>query len=493
MAATVEFDLPADLLEAMADGIIVADDQGRILFANGQAEQMSGYSREELTGSRIEMLVPERLRGGHQDKRSSYLAHAPVSRAMGSGLDIRFRRKDGTEFPADIALSPLRSGDRIRIVASIRDITERQHANDRLEALREVSEAILRGGEPESVLQLVAARARELAAADLAIVAVPVSADRLRVTVGAGDVTRLVDTEMPVSGSIAGLVMSERRAEIIADARSHDRSDKTVAELGDLGPLMVVPMMVGDQLYGTLEVGNHPGGRQFADQDLRLVQLFAAQASVALEYGRIRLELQRLAVAEDRERIGREIHDGAIQALFAVGMSLQGAAVTTTDSDVQRRLEAAVEQIDSVIRDLRNYIFGLRPGLLADRALDQALRHLARETEEKNGVATVVDIDPAVGSRLSHVASDIVQLASEALSNVGRHASAATCRVSLTAENGFAVLEIEDDGSGFDVTETRPHGQGLRNLRDRASALGGEMELTSVPGDGTRVRFRIPL
>jgi PAS domain S-box-containing protein len=493
VAVKAEFDLPADLLEAMADGIIVCDDQGRILFANGQAEQLSGYSREELSGMRIEMLVPERLRDGHQDKRSSYLAHAPVSRAMGSGLDIRFRRQDGTEFAADIALSPLRSGGRSRIVASIRDITERQHANDRLEALREISEAILRGREPEAVLQLVAARARELAAADLAIVVVPISAERLRVTVGAGDVKRLLGTEMRVGASIAGQVMSGRQAAIIPDARSHERSDKTVAERGDLGPLMVVPLMVGDQLYGTIEVGNHLGGRQFANQDLRLVQLFAAQASVALEYGRIRLELQRLAVAEDRERIGREIHDGAIQALFAVGMSLQGAAVTTTDKDVQQRLEAAVEQIDSVIRDLRNYIFGLRPGLLADRALDQALRHLARDTEEKNGVATVVDIDPAVGSRLSNVASDIVQLASEALSNVGRHARAATCRVSLRAESGSAVLEIEDDGTGFDITQTRADGQGLRNLRDRASALGGEMELSSVPRQGTLVRFRIPL
>jgi two-component system NarL family sensor kinase len=176
-----------------------------------------------------------------------------------------------------------------------------------------------------------------------------------------------------------------------------------------------------------------------------------------------------------------------------VGMGLQAAAAMTPDQSLRQRLEATVDQVDAVIRDLRNYIFGLRPGLLADRALDQALRHLAEDLEEKSGVTAVVEIDPQVGASLANKANDVVQLAAEALSNVARHSGAQTCRVSLSKEDGRAVLSIEDDGTGFDPKHRRGDGQGLRNLTERAAGLGGEMKIESVPDEGTTVRFLIPL
>src|SRR5207344_2349872 len=108
--------------------------------------------------------------------------------------------------------------------------------------------------------------------------------------------------------------------------------------------------------------------------------------------------------------------------LFAVGMSLQGAAGMVRDAEVARRIEGSVEDIDRSIRDLRNYIFGLRPGILADRQLDQALRELGAEFETRSGVVTVVDVDPTVAAELASVAADVVQVTREALSNVGRHA-----------------------------------------------------------------------
>ena len=212
---------------------------------------------------------------------------------------------------------------------------------------------------------------------------------------------------------------------------------------------------------------------------------------VAIDYTRVRDNLQRLAVLEDRERIGRELHDGAIQELFAVGMGLQGMAIMTTDPALRGRLEATVGQIDGVIRDLRNYIFGLRPGLAADRHLGRALQELAEQLEQQHGVACAVDVDQAVAARLAGRAADIVQVAREALSNVGRHAGAATCRLSLRQEPGAAVLEVEDDGRGF-VPGEGGGGWGLRNLGERAAAMGGSLEIVSVPGEGTAVRLRIP-
>jgi signal transduction histidine kinase len=137
---------------------------------------------------------------------------------------------------------------------------------------------------------------------------------------------------------------------------------------------------------------------------------------------------------EGRERIAKELHDGVFQALFAVGMGLEGTSMVATDPQVSERINVAVEELDHVIRDLRNYIFGLRPGIIADRQLDTALRALGDEFQGKTGAVTIVEIDPEIAARLASVASDVVQLTREALSNVGRHARATTCRVSLRHE-----------------------------------------------------------
>jgi len=175
-------------------------------------------------------------------------------------------------------------------------------------------------------------------------------------------------------------------------------------------------------------------------------------------------------------------------------MGLQGSALLAGDDELRGRLQNAVEELDRVIRDLRNYIFGLRPGILADRQLDQALQRLCEEFQERTGVLAIAEVDPAVAAELTGRAADVVQLAREALSNVSRHAEAATCRVSLYRDTDGAVLEVDDDGRGFDPAAATGTGtgQGLRNLRERADGLGGRAEIQSAPGEGTRVRVRIP-
>jgi signal transduction histidine kinase len=197
-------------------------------------------------------------------------------------------------------------------------------------------------------------------------------------------------------------------------------------------------------------------------------------------------------VLEERERIAKELHDGVIQSLFAVGMGLQGTAALARDAEVAHQIEGAVEEVDRSIRDLRNYIFGLRPGILADRQLDQALQLLGEEFEAKSGVVTVVDVREDVASELASRAADVVQFVREALSNVRRHASATTCRVTLRRKGDGAELEIDDDGSGFDTQAPRT-GMGLSNLAERVEALGGSLVIVSVLGEGTTVRAQLPV
>ena len=229
--------------------------------------------------------------------------------------------------------------------------------------------------------------------------------------------------------------------------------------------------------------------------------MLASQAGIAIENARLyeeiqrqQRELQRLSVLEDRERIAKELHDGVIQSLFAVGMGLQGAASFAKDEELGRRIEGAVEEIDRAIRDLRNYIFGLRPGILADRQLRQALQELGTEFETRSGVVTVVDIDEEIAGALASRAGDLVQITREALSNVGRHAKAETCRVSLRRGvlEGSALLEIDDDGVGVGP-DGAGAGMGLENMQERAASLGGDLTIESAVGTGTTVRLAMPI
>jgi signal transduction histidine kinase len=303
----------------------------------------------------------------------------------------------------------------------------------------------------------------------------------------------------PRGHGLLGALIHDARPLRIPDIASDPRSVGFPPNHPPMRSLLGVPITGRGRVFGDLYLTDKDGGEPFDDEDERVLVVLASQAAVAVENARLHeeaersaRELRRLEVLEDRERIAKELHDGVIQSLFAVGMSLQGLATMAADEETTRRLESAVEDVDRAIRDLRNYIFGLRPGVLADRQLDQALKELASEFGNRTSVVAVVDVDAEVASELSGRASDVVQLVREALSNVGRHGEATTCRVSLFRRPEGAVLEIDDDGRGFDVDLTT-WGMGLNNLRDRVESLGGSFAIASVLGEGTTVRIMLPL
>jgi len=239
-------------------------------------------------------------------------------------------------------------------------------------------------------------------------------------------------------------------------------------------------------------VARRRGGPAFSDEDVRSLELFAAQASVALEHGRIRSELQRLAVVEDRERIARELHDGIVQALFAVGLGLLSVEPLAAEEPVRGRLREAVDSIDRVIADLRRYIFGLKPQAVGLETLGHSVATLAKEFEGRTGIITALDTDPRLDHAAGATTAEVIQVLREALSNVARHAAATTCRVSLRYEAPLAVLEVDDDGRGFETASIPGHGYGLANLRERAAAVGGSVAISSQPGQGTTVRLSFP-
>jgi signal transduction histidine kinase len=350
-----------------------------------------------------------------------------------------------------------------------------------LDALLEVSRAALEGMDAEAMLREVARKGRELVGADLAVVA----------TRDAGPATYQVRA---ADGAQADLVLGARLgAWSMPDVpRSHPIMDSRLARLAGAGAAVAVPLSDSAPGPARLAVVRHRGGPEFSETETGLLELFASRAGLTLDSITIRDKLQRLAVVAERDRIGRELHDGTIQALFSVGISLQGSETLTDDPLLLARLDSGVTQIDAVISDLRNYIFGLRPGGLSRRPLDEALYELADRFQVDHGVSTTVDVDGGLAAELAGASADLLQLTREALANVAKHAGARSCTITLRRSGDEALLEVEDDGAGFVTTLARDQGWGLRNIEERAAALGGRIEIRTAVAAGTTISLVIP-
>ncbi len=231
-------------------------------------------------------------------------------------------------------------------------------------AVIEVTDALLGGTEPAQLVRVVAGTAKRLVDGDVVTVGVPyVPGQSLMLRVAEG--YRADDLEgsvYPVEESLSGAVIDARRGLRLEDAASAPNAYQPICELGDMGPTLIVPLTARRQPFGTLLVARRRGREAFADDDLTLLASFADQVSIAIEYGRTQEELQRLAVVEERERIGRELHDTVIQRLFATGLVLQSIAREITERDPRQggRVDEAANTLNDIIADIRSTIFALR-------------------------------------------------------------------------------------------------------------------------------------
>lgn len=482
------------LIDGVTDyAIVMLDPAGHVSSWNRGAERIKGYTGEEIIGRHFSIFYPPSPRLAESSSRKLQVAES-AGRFEEEGWRLR---KDGTRFWADVVITPVRdSSGKLRGFAKItRDISAQRRQQQQIEAALTVAQTMLAGKPAPQVLDIVARQARRLVDARLALVVEPDGTGGFLVTVadgaGAGKIRGFhLDGD---EHSLSRQVIETRRALLVADMQQDRRANRRAAALSALRSAVALPLTIGTRVFGALIVGNGASGIPFSPADLEPLGFLATQASLALEHARIQEELQRLALVDERERIGRELHDGAIQAIFAIGMSMEGLAARTEDPALAARLRAVVAQLDAVIKDLRNYIYGLRPNLVREQQLEDALRQLVDDFASRSAVTAVADIDPEAAQALNARAGEVILLAGEALSNVGRHASALTTRLTLRGNGGAAILEVEDDGEGFDTSARRGHGQGLRNLEDRAAKLGGDATIESVPGEGTRVTFRLPV
>ena len=258
-----------------------------------------------------------------------------------------------------------------------------------------------------------------------------------------------------------------------------------------------VPVVVRGRTIGNLYLTEKDGG--FTSEDQREIETFARHAAIAMDNARLHDQVQRLAIVEERERIGKDLHDGVIQAIYAVGLSLDDVPDMMDDEadEARRRVERAIDGLDQTIRDIRNFIFGLRPALVDGVDVVEGLAALADEFR----VNTMIDVELRAGPTATTPVIgpdrtvELLAIAREALSNIARHARASRAAISVEPDPEIAGLEvvIADNGSGFDPGAPRAIGhQGLRNIRTRAISIGATLLIDSHPGSGTRIIVRVP-
>jgi signal transduction histidine kinase len=359
-----------------------------------------------------------------------------------------------------------------------------------LEATRDVTGLLLSGGDISQVLALLTARARELA--DAATATLVLATEDGELTVAAADglhADQLRGQRFPAAGTLSGEVMASGEA-IALDVGSDERTDQPLIAIGGFGPAMCLPLVVTDRGLGTLTVAREKDQPPFEEDDLRLGESFAAQAAVALDYGDAQAKRRRVAVYDERERIGHDLHDLVIQRLFGAGLALEAMTGYVTDETVSQRLQDVVGEIDAAIGDLRSSIFGLHARRQGRTSLARQIEEICVSASSTLGFMPDCDIDPGVDDIVSdELVPDLLAVMRETLTNVNRHADASRVEVRLQVDNDMVQLAVTDDGRGIAPTGRR---SGIANMRARAERLNGRMDIGRAPAGGTYVTWSVP-
>jgi GAF domain-containing protein len=302
--------------------------------------------------------------------------------------------------------------------------------------------------------------------------------------------------------SLAWQVIDGDGPSVVADTR--DRPDLSFPTLRD-GSLprsvAISPIRLGDRVLGVIEAySTEPN--HFSEDDTALLAAFADQAATAIETARLFGQTRELALLQERDRIAKELHDGIIQTIYAVGLNLDYCrlALRENPDDVEARIGDATSGLNRAISDIRNYILNLTHRVGGVVSLREAAEGLVREYGQAGApgwptIAMTVDIsDEAATAMPAERRAELVQVLREALANAVRHAQPRTIAIAAVVEHGRLLLSVADDGTGFDLNagSTEEH-HGLRNMANRARMLDGHVQIVSAPGQGTTITLVAPI
>ncbi|MFD2420941.1 GAF domain-containing sensor histidine kinase [Amycolatopsis pigmentata] len=459
-----------------------------------------------LLGLLIQQPKPMRLEDRSQHLASSGFPshHPPMNTFLGVPVLVREKVFGNLYLTEKAGGQPFTEEDEVVVqalaaAAGIAVENARLYEEARLrqhwqEATSEIRAELLAAADPAEVLHLVANRALALTGADCSFLAepcdpelTPAEVETLIVTAAAGlETDSLTGRRIPVDSTTCGVAF--RDATPLSPAESGDALCPGFGR--PFGPAMVLPLRVsGDTVSGVLVTARRHGADPFDAGQLPLAASFADQAALALQLAADQRRLHELDVLADRDRIARDLHDHVIQRLFTLGLSLQSTSMRTRGADTRRRISGAVEDVQSIIGEIRSAIFDLHGGLEGTTKLRRRLNDVISEMTSSGDVRTTIRMSGPLGVVSPELADHAEAVIREGVSNVLRHAGATAVTITVSVEDDLAI-DITDNGRGIpDSVAT----SGLHNLRERAQQAGGTLVVEALDGGGTRLFWRAPL
>ncbi len=415
-------------------------------------------------------------------------------RVSGTSQPIGLARISGDHEQAAAMAHALERGF---LAARVRAQAER--ATSQLMALDQAVRGISGVLDVDRVLALITDRVRDLVNAQYAALGIVSSDGTIErfITSGISDEDRARIGDLPHGRGLLGLIIRENRTYRIPDMGSHPERYGFPPHHPEMHSFLGMPITASGAVVGRLYLTNKLDAAEFSAEDQSLVEMFALHAGIAIENARLHDQVRRLAIVDERDRISRDLHDSVIQAIYGQTLALDDVPelIGEDSGEATRRVDEAIDALHAVIRDIRNFIFGLRPVLLESGSLTDGLRHLATELHRNGGVEVSVSIadDAEVDLMPIEVVAEVLAVTREALSNIARHASATHASVELSATGGDLRLELVDDGHGFDAAQLAERGHhGLANIRARSETLGGTFDIQSGTTGGTRIIISLP-
>jgi signal transduction histidine kinase len=464
-----------------------------------------------ILGVLIHEAQPLRLHDLTADPRSvGFPPHHPLMRTF-LGVPILLRgvaygnlylaeKSDGTDFNAeDQEVVTLLAAQAAVAIENARLYESATRWLAQLESLTEVGNALAGETELGPLLELIAARLRDLIDAELIVITLPAPAGDLRIEAAVGDQAEdLVGSSLSRSGSKSGRVLERRRSERVDSTIDDTEVDQEIARRLGMRSGLFVPMIVGDRAIGVIAAHNtHGRDPRFTDEDLKIAETFAARAAVAVDLAdRVaRDALRRVVEGQEleRRRLARELHDETGQALTSILLGLKRVEDAKTKEDARVAATALREEIVQTLQSVRRLAVELRPKALDDFGLVPALERLADAFGGESGIA--IDVEANLGdARLPpEVETALYRIAQEALTNVAKHADAGHVSVVVTRRDGSVTVVVEDDGRGFGAVGGEPAGLGLVGMKERVGLLGGRLAIESTEGSGTTIAVDVPL
>lgn len=452
------------MLDYAPDGMLVVSESGEIVFANAQAATLFATNRESLVGSHVDLLMPEQYRGAHRAHRNRYRAR-PSVRAMGAGRLLSARRTDGTEFHAEISLSPFFAGEATFVVAAVRDISERVAAEDHLRRVLHTLDV-----SDDAIWMFDAATLDFTHVNDGAVRMVGYSAEELIAMTPLHLETRSTTDDY---------------AALVTDLVSHpERAVRREAVLLRRDGAEVPVELT----YRAAPVG-YDGAQWIVAMARDITQRLEAEEELRANQTALDEAERIMMLVDERERIARDLHDTVIQRLFAAGLSLQ-SVLRVADETARPRIERTIDDLDATIRELRSTIFSLGASTPTMGGLRGRIMDAISEVAETGGFESRVRFDGPVETLDPVIAEHLVPVVREAVTNAVRHSGGSTVRVSVSVGDDV-VVSVVDDGRGVEGEVIG--GRGTTNLAERAAELGGTSELRAGDAGGTELRWVVPV